>query len=78
MGTTHGYKNVPIPSPYGYGTRGYPYPWVKLPSLVDSPCLSSKNHLHKSHDDMLALSCCHDKNVCVPSNPCIFNNVEET
>ena len=34
MGTTHGYKNVPIPSPYGYGTHGYPYPWVKLPSLT--------------------------------------------
>jgi hypothetical protein len=35
MGTTHGYKTVPIPCPYGYGTRGYPYPWVKLPSLGD-------------------------------------------
>jgi hypothetical protein len=34
MGTTHGYKTVPIPCPYGYGTRGYPYPWVKLPSLL--------------------------------------------
>ena len=47
-------------------------------ACVDSPCLSSKNHLYKSHDDMLALSCCHDKNACVPSNTCIINNVEET
>ena len=40
-------------------------------ACVDSPCISSKNYLYKSHDDMLALSCCHDKNACVPSNPCI-------
>ena len=40
--------------------------------------MSSKNSNYRSHDDMLALSCCHDKNSCVPSNPCIINNVEET
>jgi hypothetical protein len=33
MGTPHGHKSVPIPCPCGYGTCGYPYPWVKLPSL---------------------------------------------
>ena len=27
---------------------------------------------------MFALSCCHDKNSCVPSNSCMNNNVEET
>ena len=27
---------------------------------------------------MLALSCCNDKNACVPSNSCMNNNVEET
>ena len=27
---------------------------------------------------MFALSCCHDKNACVPSNSCMNNNVEET
>ena len=27
---------------------------------------------------MLALSCCHDKKTCVPSNSCMNNNVEET
>ena len=48
-----------------------------LHACVDSPCISSKNCLYKSHDDMHALSCCHDKNACVPSNPCIINNVEE-
>jgi hypothetical protein len=35
MGTTHGYKSMPIPCPCGYGTRGYPYPWVKLSSLCE-------------------------------------------
>ena len=49
-----------------------------LHACVDSPCISSKNSLYKSHDDMHALSCCHDKNACVPSNPCIINNEEET
>src|SRR4051812_4932015 len=36
MGATRGYKIVPIPCPCGYGIRGYPYPWVKLPSLLYS------------------------------------------
>ena len=27
---------------------------------------------------MFDLSCCHDKNACVPSNSCMNNNVEET
>jgi hypothetical protein len=34
MGTIHGYKNVLIPYPCGYGTHGYPYPSIKLPSLI--------------------------------------------
>ena len=45
---------------------------------VDSPCISFKNYLAKSLDDMPALSCCHDKNACVSSNSCIIDNVEET
>jgi hypothetical protein len=36
MGTIHGYKTTSIPCPDGYGTRGYPYPWVKLPSLFQA------------------------------------------
>ena len=56
-------------------------PRLRLPRqllLLDSPCISSKNCLYKSQDDMFDLSCCHDKNACVPSNPCIGNNIEET
>ena len=45
---------------------------------ITSPCISSKKCLDKSFDDMLALSCCHDKNACVHSNSCMNNNVEET
>ena len=30
-----------------------------LHACVDSPCISYINSLHKSHDDMLALSSCH-------------------
>src|SRR5664279_2265113 len=51
---------------------------IVLHARVDSPRISCNSCLTKSHDDMLALSCCHDKNACVPSNPCIINNVEET
>ena len=32
-----------------------------LHACVDSPCISCVNCLNKSHDDMLAMSCCHDK-----------------
>ena len=28
-----------------------------LHDCVDSPCISCRNHLNKSHDDMLAISC---------------------
>ena len=49
-----------------------------LHASVDSLCISRTSSSTKFHDDMLALSCCHDKNACVPSNPCIINNVEET
>ena len=45
---------------------------------VDSPCISSKNCLYESNDDMLASPFYHDKNACVPSNSCMNNNVEET
>jgi hypothetical protein len=34
---------------------------------VDSPCISCTNSLHKSHDDMLALSSCHEQNASVSS-----------
>ncbi len=46
-------------------------------ACVDSPCISCRNCLTKSHDDMLAISCCHDKNACISSS-CCANNVEET
>ena len=49
-----------------------------LHASVDSPCISSKNCLDESNDDMLALSCSNDKNACVPSNSCMNINVEET
>ena len=49
-----------------------------LHASVDSPCISSKNCLDKSNDDMFALSCSNDKNACVPSNSCMNINVEET
>ena len=41
---------------------------------VDSSCISSKNCLDKSNNDMLTLSCSNDKNACVPSNSCININ----
>ena len=43
-------------------------------ACVDSPCISCRNFLTKSHDDMLAISCCHDKNACISSS-CCANNV---
>ena len=46
-------------------------------ACVDSPCISCRNCLTKSHDDMLAMSCCHDKNASISSN-CCANNVVET
>jgi hypothetical protein len=48
MGTARGYKSMPIPYPCGYGTRGYPYPWVKLPSLgiaVQRPPCGLQHHV---------------------------------
>ena len=33
---------------------------------VGSPCIACRNCLLKSHDDMLAMSCCHDKNASIP------------
>src|ERR1041385_741428 len=47
-----------------------------LHACVASPCISCRNHLNKSHDDMLAISCCHDKNASISSSYCA-NNVEE-
>jgi hypothetical protein len=51
MGTTHGYKSVPLPYPCGYGTRGYSYPWVKLPSLLllqlaNNVFVQADNHIY--------------------------------
>ena len=46
-------------------------------ACVDSPCISCRNCLTKSHDDMCTMSCCHDKNTYISSN-CCANNVEET
>src|ERR1041385_5882041 len=47
-----------------------------LHACVDSPCISCRNHLNKSHDDMLAISCFHDINASISSSYCA-NNVEE-
>jgi hypothetical protein len=49
-----------------------------LHACVDSPCISCRNCLTKSHDDMLTTPCCHNKNSCVSSRFCFTNNVEET
>ena len=46
-------------------------------ACVDSPCISCRNCLTKSHDDMFTMSCCHDKNAYMSLN-CCANNVEET
>src|SRR3954468_20171989 len=47
-----------------------------LHACVDSPCISCRNHLNISHDDMLAISCCHDNHAYISSS-CCANNVEE-
>src|ERR1041385_7596295 len=47
-----------------------------LHACVDSPCISCRNNLNKSHDDMLSISCCHDINASISSSYCA-NNVEE-
>jgi hypothetical protein len=49
-----------------------------LHACVDSPCISCVSCLNKSNDDMLALSCGHDKNASISSSCCVSNNVEET
>src|SRR5215216_4783404 len=46
-------------------------------ACVNSPCISCRNDLNKSHDDMLMLSCCHDKNASISSSACVANHVEE-
>ena len=48
-----------------------------LHACVDSPCISCVNCLHKSHYDMLDMSCCHEQNVSISSS-CLAKNVEET
>ena len=45
---------------------------------VDSPCISCRNSLTKSYDDMLDTSCCQNNNGCISSSPCVSNHVEET
>ena len=49
-----------------------------LHASVDNPCISCSSCLTKSHDDMLAMPCCHDKNASISSSCCVSNNVEET
>ena len=49
-----------------------------LHACVDSPCISCVSCLNKSNDDMLALSCGHDKNASISSSCCVTNIVEET
>src|SRR3954462_9873233 len=48
-----------------------------LHACVNSPCISCRNDLNKSHDDMLMLSCCHDKNASISSSACVANHIEE-
>src|SRR3954464_5809027 len=47
-----------------------------LHACVDSPCISCRNQLNISHDDMLAISCFHDNHASISSSYCA-NNVEE-
>ena len=49
-----------------------------LHTCVDSPCISCINCLHKSNDDMLAMSSCHEQNSSISSSCLLSNNVEET
>ena len=49
-----------------------------LHASVDSPCISCSSCLTQSHDDMLAMPCCHDKNASISSSCCVSNDVEET
>jgi hypothetical protein len=49
-----------------------------LHACVDSPCISCVSFLNKSHDDMLALSSCHNINASISSSCCVSNNVQET
>src|SRR5664279_596572 len=51
---------------------------IVLHARVDSPCISCNSCLTKSHDDMLLMSCCLDKNASISSSVCLTNNVEET
>ena len=44
---------------------------------VDCPCISCRNALNMSHDDMLALPYCHDKCASISSSTCVANHVEE-
>jgi hypothetical protein len=53
-------------------------PINSLHACVDSPCISCVSFLNKSHDDMLALSSCHNINASISSSCCVSNNVEET
>jgi hypothetical protein len=45
---------------------------------IVSPCISCSSCSTKHHDDMLPMSCCHDKNTSFSSSMCVANNVEET
>ena len=49
-----------------------------ISSRVSSPCISSRNNLSTSVDDMLDMSCCHDQNASISSSCLMANNVEET
>ena len=49
-----------------------------LHACVESPCISSRNCLNKSCDDMLAMSCCHNTNASISSSLCDANIIEET
>jgi hypothetical protein len=61
MGTTHGYKTMPIPCPCGYNTRGYPYPWVKFPPLVGSFLIKDGSEIRFWEDKWLGNTTLREK-----------------
>ena len=46
-------------------------------SCVDSPCISYRDSLNTSCDDMLDSPCCHDLYASISSSYCLTNHVEE-
>ena len=49
-----------------------------LHASVHNPCISCRNHLSKSHVDILDIPCGHNTNASISSSCCVSNNIEET